>query len=193
VINLSATAIFKPSLLSRRAFFLGVGGLLLIHRRATAFSPDDPGLWRRPRVLRLMSAHTGQRDEFVYWRDGQTITQEYEAIGVFCKDHHSGKAKFMSLRTLNLLYAAQEWSRNVTGAPAQTTLTSAFRSDETNDKIGGHPNSFHPSGRALDGLMDGLTPETFSRMLGYFKSGGVGMYKKHVHWDDGPVRYWRAS
>lgn len=177
--------------LARRAALLGIGGLALIPLRSAAFDTRDPTLWTRPRTLRLFNAHTAQRDEFVYWRDGSAVMAEYEAIAKFCRDHHSGEAKFISVRTLNLLYAAQEWVRNVTAAPAQTTLTSAYRTDETNDKIGGDPSSYHPAGRALDGRMDNIGVGTFARILAHFNAGGVGEYTHHIHWDDGTVRRWK--
>lgn len=173
---------------TRRKLVLG-GLLVLASRKSAAFNPDDPEILRAPRSIYVVNAHTGERGEFLFWRDGNTVLTEYEALCGLCRDHHDGKAAFISLRTLTLLYVAQEWYRQVAQRPARTILTSAYRTEETDRRVGG-AGEFHPDGRALDGHMEGITVETFAKILGHFRSGGVGRYSRHVHWDDGPTRRW---
>ncbi|MBL8510647.1 MAG: DUF882 domain-containing protein [Betaproteobacteria bacterium] len=174
----------------KRALLLTTASLLWLPRKTLAVSSQDADFWTIPRSVRVINAHTGQRQEFQYWRDGTTIQTEYEALCTLCRDHHSGHAAYISLRTINLMYASQEWYWRVTRKRATTILSSAYRTSETNHRAGGSVDSYHLEGRALDGWMDGISLQTFAKTLLYARAGGVGVYRKHIHWDDGPFRYW---
>jgi len=72
-------------------------------------------------------------------------------------------------------------------------VTSGFRSEEYNRKIGGAPSSYHLIGQAADIRILGVGPKTIVKLLRkwYPHKYGIGEYPAHVHVDirDEPVTW----
>lgn len=64
-----------------------------------------------------------------------------------------------------------------------TTVTSAWRSKEENDRVGGVPNSYHMKGLAADLRLNEVTPDTLKRI----KDGGFEAIKEKDHYHVEPA------
>ena len=64
-------------------------------------------------------------------------------------------------------------------------ITSAYRHDVYNKKIGGASNSQHTKGKAADMYISGVEPEDIVRYAEYLmpNMGGIGLYGNFVHVD----------
>jgi len=73
------------------------------------------------------------------------------------------------------------------------TVTSGYRDPATNRAVGGASRSRHMVGDAIDFFVQGQNPvETFNRLKGYHKKGGLAVGRGFVHLDrrpGGPVRW----
>jgi uncharacterized protein YcbK (DUF882 family) len=69
------------------------------------------------------------------------------------------------------------------------TITSGYRSQKHNAKIGGAKNSQHVKGTASDIKLKGMTAKEVARAIeeliasGKMKEGGIGIYPTWVHYD----------
>lgn len=154
----------------------------------------DPTFWQQPRAVKVQNADTGQRGEFVYWRDGAYVMEDYYALCTLGFDRRENKAVQIDPRVFDLVYATQAWFFGIERKRPLTLLTSVYRTSKTNRIVGGSPNSTHIEGKAADGDMEGVSPRVYAAMLLTFKAGGVGLYEKHCHWDVGrsPL-FWRGG
>ena len=72
---------------------------------------------------------------------------------------------------------------------SKISITSGYRSEEHNKKVGGAKESFHVKGMAADIKIEGHTPKQVSEIIehliltGRMKQGGLGLYKTWVHYD----------
>ena len=80
------------------------------------------------------------------------------------------------------------------------TVTSGFRSETHNNRIGGKKNSQHLLGKAADIQVKGLKPKTVYKAIeklieqGKMLEGGLGLYDTFVHYDTrGEVARWDNS
>ena len=103
-----------------------------------------------------------------------------------------------------LLANVQELARNLqvlrdeVGRPVK--ITSGYRHEAYNRKIGGAKNSQHVYAKAADIQVKGLEPEHVARIIekliaaGKMKQGGLGIYKRGwVHYDvRGKKARWRG-
>ncbi len=102
-------------------------------------------------------------------------------------DKHTGSTPIcgISRRTVECF----EKIRSALGGKS-LTITSGYRTPETNKAVGGAPESTHMLGRALDiiippGQMDAAV-RAAERFFG--DSGGIGIYPRHLHIDDRPEK-----
>jgi uncharacterized protein YcbK (DUF882 family) len=93
-----------------------------------------------------------------------------------------------------LVYALQRL-RNIVGAPIY--VTSGYRCERHNERVGGSPDSQHLRGLAADIWCEKFASSqlmmTAEQVTG-FDEGGIGEYPTHVHVDirdDGPARWFR--
>lgn len=80
--------------------------------------------------------------------------------------------------------------RNILGKPL--LITSAYRSEVHNKKVGGAPNSQHRLARAFDVIMTNQSPHDFINAAKAVGFTGIGQYPKQnfVHIDTGRARAW---
>lgn len=154
----------------------------------------DPNFWRQPRAVVVRNMDTGQRGEFVYWRDGRFAMEDYYGLCALGLDHRANEAVQIAPQVFDLMYATQAWYLRAEGKRTEHELTSMHRSSQTNSAIGGAPRSLHLKGRAADGRLRGVSVTVYAAMLLRFRAGGVGLYKNHVHWDVGRApTFWHGG
>lgn len=91
---------------------------------------------------------TGQRGEFVYWRDGQYVMDEYYALSALGQDHQAHEAVQIEPRVFDLMFATQAGYFGSECNRTFTELTSAYRTPATNKAVSGAPSSKHLEGKA---------------------------------------------
>jgi uncharacterized protein YcbK (DUF882 family) len=186
--------------MNRREFLLATGavaGSLLLP--AVGHAADWDSLWLQPRKLELVRSETGETVSASFWTDGKLDRAGYAKICHVLRDVQDNQAVQMDLELLNLLYSAQGWLQ-LHGFNAQLIINSGFRTFRTNKRLqeAGIPaatRSYHLYGKAVDFRMAGVPQDYASKLLGWFKQGGVGVYtsrhgKGFIHADTGPRRTW---
>lgn len=186
--------------LKKRLFILGglatLSGVLprKTNAQVSPVNSGDPAFWLQPRSVAVRNMNTGQRGEFVYWRDGKYVMNDYYALCALGLDHHENKAMQIAPQVFDLMFATQAWYFGVERKRTEHELTSAYRTPATNFAVGGAPSSLHQSGRAADGRLKGVSVGVYAAMLREFKAGGVGVYGNHVHWDVGRApTFWHGG
>lgn len=188
----------RRSVIRAGAVTLAAPALALIrpHPAAAATRPDVvmPQLWSEPRVITVRNNNTGEAGTYCYFADGKWQMEQYLALCALVRDHRENAAIQIEPACFDLIYITQTWYAMAERRRASTTLTSGYRTPRTNRIVGGAPGGGHPKGKALDGLLEGLRPVVYSRMLRSYQAGGVGLYSGHVHWDVGrKPAYWRGG
>lgn len=131
--------------------------------------------------------------EIMYWQSGQYNLHAHRLLSQLCLDQRALQAVHMDPRLFDVIFITQQWSRLLLGHDSYHLITSAYRTENTNQLVGGTARSQHLLGRALDGKIIGLELETYAQMLMTIRAGGVGLYNSHVHWDVGRNScFWRG-
>jgi len=77
------------------------------------------------------------------------------------------------------------------GAPV--SISSAYRTESHNAKIGGAKNSAHKKGMAADIRVKGVKPAEVAEYADYLGAGGIGRYHTFTHVDVwGAMRRWKG-
>mgnify|MGYP006376259313 CR=1 FL=1 len=127
------------------------------------------------------------------------ITPNFTRQEFDCKDGTPYPEEWIESR-LRPLCEAIEVIREVAGGKP-INITSAYRTEAHNKKVGGAKNSEHVKGRAVDIVCrgKGMTAEVLHtiilRLIGEKKipDGGVGLYHSWVHYDQrGCPARWRG-
>lgn len=96
-----------------------------------------------------------------------------------------------SLAVLNSLYKIavilQKYRDTIFGH-APITITSGWRSESYNKKIGGAKNSYHVKGMALDFVVTGFTPQQVQKLLDPVFIGGMEYAPTWTHLDTRPFK-----
>ena len=150
--------------------------------------------WSQDRWIDIVRAQTGERRRILFYQNGR-YTNGYDELCYMSRDvADGGKRINMDIGVFNMIYAVQEWARQVGVRDPYYTQSSGYRTPAHNNAIeGAAKNSQHPKGRATDGKIRGVDPGTHAAMARYFNVGGVGLYDRFVHTDVGRVRFWRGG
>ncbi len=91
--------------------------------------------------------------------------------------------------SLQLLAQRLQVLRDVLGSPIH--ITSGYRTPQHNQRVGGHPNSYHCKGMAADIVVTGVPAHRVQHLLRNWQ-GGLGCYSTFTHIDIGPKRRWQG-
>lgn len=145
------------------------------------------------RTLNLYNTHTNEQLKTCYWRDGEYVESELEAVNHFFRDFRTGDIKEIDSRLLDLLHAISKKA----DPKASLHLISGYRSPETNRKLrqnssGVARKSLHLLGHAADIRIPEMKTASLRKIALGLEGGGVGYYPKSdfVHVDIGRVRQW---
>lgn len=146
------------------------------------------------RSLSLVRSATGERSEFVYWRDGQFMKDGLRKANHLMRDVRANKSAKMSTQLLDVLAWAQAWL-SLNGIDRPIVVNSGYRTRTTNAHTeGAVKNSFHTQGLAADIKIDGLPTSYLGELIKRLQQGGVGIYENRhfVHVDVGGIRSWKV-
>ena len=149
------------------------------------------------RRLLLTHAHTDERLDLAYWRDGAADPSAEAAIRWFLRDWRQAERSPLSVGLLDMLWGVQT-ALAKGGPPPALRILSAYRTRSTNDALrdAGIPgvayDSFHLRGMAADFHCPQRPIETVSAVCARLASGGTGYYRRSgfMHVDAGPRRHW---
>ena len=148
------------------------------------------------RRLRMLSVHTGEILDAVYWSNGRISESALKAISWIMRDWRTRTAISIDSRLIDILSATHRRLR--TGRPLE--LVSGYRSPETNMLLrarsgGVAPQSLHIVGMAADIRVPGRTLDEISRAAEASGAGGIGTYPRSnfVHIDCGRPRRWHGA
>lgn len=175
---------------------------LLIGSLAAAGSLLLPGLAQasrnrrkeaETRSLGFHNTHSGQRDHFTYWRNGEYDKQAMKEINHFLRDWRTGESHHMDQSLLDQLYLLHYFTEST--QPFQ--VISGYRSPKTNAMLfrrtkGVERNSYHMQGRAIDIRLGDVKLHHLHKAALDLKAGGVGYYPQSnfIHVDSGTLRSW---
>ncbi len=128
-----------------------------------------------------------KKEDFVEWFDKQGFKyfKAYEFTRYFERDLNSYPPKSKWKNIINALRVVDKL-RNDIGLPIR--ITSSYRSDKYNKKVGGASKSQHKEFKALDIQCSGLSPSRVYHKLKKYRNegdfeGGLGQYKTFTHID----------
>lgn len=186
---------------SRKSFLTG-----LVAAAGVALLPDVASAAARihlpygtVRQLWVRSATTGAELRGYLTIDGHSVftgTAQYPGYVQLCelmRDMHVGAVAPMDINVLEALWEIQQVLA-IMGHVAPIDITSAFRTQETNDAVGGARFSYHPRAEAVDFDVPGVPLQLVWQVAVSRKiAGGIGLYSAHLHVDTGPRRYWNSD
>lgn len=188
-------------MISRREFLLktaavasasmSAGGILL-PQIALA---DDDKFWQRDRVLSLYRKDAKETRHIKFFENGRYIQEGYSGICWMLRDVVDGNRMVgMNINLINLLFAQQQYLRDVGRPNPMITLLSGYRTKRHNDNLeGAAKNSQHLFGNAADYRIAGADLRELTSLARRFQVGGIGMYRTYVHNDIGRYREWNRS
>lgn len=175
---------------SRRHF---VRGVLLVAIAAAALPRLACAAAPVQRRLIVISTHTGEAVDAVYWTDRGYQPAELGRLDWVLRDHRSGEVLAIDRRLFDLL---NELAASA-GVSPRYQLISGYRSPATNARLaaasdGVSSRSLHMEGRAIDVRLEGLPTAQLRDLALAKQAGGVGYYPQSdfVHLDLGRVRSW---
>lgn len=149
------------------------------------------------RKILLEHAHTAERLDLTYWRDGQFVQSAKPAIGWFLRDWRQSRPSPLSVSLLDIIWAVQKHLTGQGDVPPFRVL-SAYRTRQTNEALlsagvaGVARDSFHLRGMATDIHCPDRSYQQLEAACLALGPGGVGLYRKSgfIHLDSGPTRRW---
>ncbi|MEE9320326.1 MAG: DUF882 domain-containing protein [Granulosicoccus sp.] len=169
-------------------------GACLLAGGASKVQADVPELVDR--TLRLVNAHTWEKQDITYCVKGNYDADSLGQINYLMRDHRRNVATSMDvnlLDTLVRLHASLETDEAI-------HVLSGYRTPETNaalrkQSLGVAKFSLHMSGKAADIYIPGIATRTLQEAALAMQAGGVGYYGKSgfVHIDSGRIRHWERG
>ena len=150
---------------------------------------------RPAKRFQMISIHTGETIDTVYYRNGRYIPSALNEIDWFMRDWRTNQSIQMDIRAIDL------WSKlhKVLRTRRPFELISGYRTPESNAILrvsskGVAQRSLHMMGLAADMRLRGRTVEEIARAAVLAGAGGVGVYARSdsVHVDAGPNRHWEG-
>lgn len=159
---------------------------------AFSFSADGRA---ETRTLHLFNAHTKERVDITFKKNGKYIPSGLREANRFLRDWRRNEITTIDPELLDLVWEVYQQ----VGAKNPIHVVSSYRSPATNGMLrsrskGVAKNSQHMRGKAMDFFIPGVNLATL-RATGLRKQvGGVGYYptsgSPFVHMDTGSVRHW---
>jgi uncharacterized protein YcbK (DUF882 family) len=178
--------------MGRRGFLASAGALCGVLGSMTAL-PALATTSDRPRSLRFVHTHTGERLTAPYFDGGVYSDACLRDVNVLLRDFRTGDIHQIDPPLLDILYDLQTLANH--DAPFE--IISGYRSPQTNailhhNSSGVAEHSQHILGKAIDVRLSGYSTRLLSEYARSLSRGGVGFYpgSDFVHIDTGRVRYW---
>ncbi len=173
-------------MISRRNFLRAIAAATVLYPLKSSSSPI-----KTERSLNLYNVHTDEDLDLDYFVSGAYDFEALERINYFMRCPYTNEVKPMDIRILDLLCDIKD----SIGKKRQLNIISGYRSPEYNEYLRSHgrriaKESLHMQGLAIDFSIEGVSRRKTYRVARSFFAGGVGRYRKFVHIDVGPVRYW---
>lgn len=159
------------------------------------YQKNTNDFWNKPRRIYVKRASTGEVAEIFYYRNGKLDPQQYWLASYMLRDVYSKKMVYVDPKLLDLIAAVQAWLVYY-GIHSPIIIQSGYRTPEYNRTLkGAARESMHLYGKAIDFRVDGLSVSQLSKIVSFFKAGGVGIYKRNgfVHMDTGGIRVWHGK
>jgi uncharacterized protein YcbK (DUF882 family) len=179
--------------MQRRTFLRNIAGLGagILLSPLPVLSMTNGEFWSRPRELWLRRKQTGEAEKVLFWEKGNYLIDGYTRLCELTRDVENNQTVRMKPELFNLLFASQELA-TAHNLQKWFTITSGYRSIKTNQHTeGAAHNSRHQYGDALDGYRERVDMTENAKLFWALQSGGVGLYKTHVHADTYKTRFWR--
>jgi uncharacterized protein YcbK (DUF882 family) len=149
------------------------------------------------KTLKLYFAHTGEKAEITFKRNGRFDPRGLAQLNQFLRDWRKNEATKMDPRLFDLVWEVYRRS----GATGPIYVVSGYRSPGTNNFLrtrsaytGVAEKSQHMLGKAMDFFIPGVKLATLRGIAMQMQIGGVGFYptsgSPFVHLDVGRVRAW---
>lgn len=181
------------AVVSRRAF---LGGLAIGITAASPAFASAPAILRGAgdfRSLNLVSLHTAERLNSVYWVEGEYVPEALQAFNYILRDWREDEIKAIAPKTLDILAGVH----GLLGCNEPYHIVSGYRTPETNAMLRRRSkavakHSYHIKAMAIDVTLKSRSVDQIASAATTLKAGGVGRYtaSDFVHMDSGPVRYW---
>lgn len=146
----------------------------------------------KSRALTFFNVWTKRETTFLLGRNEPFRKEWLNELNFSLRDHHNGQVGKIDPRLVTHLMDMQE----ILGLKNPTfEVLSAYRSPQTQAylKRSGHrvaKQSMHLRGRALDIRIRGVKMGDLRDAALDLKRGGVGYYRRFIHFDTGPRRRW---
>lgn len=182
--------------MDRRKFLQGAVGALGAGMLGwpTIALADDNRFWLRDRKLSIYRPASGERQNVTFFKDGRYSQDGYRRLCWLFRDVVDGNAVIaMNISLFNLLFAQQQYLRDIGRSNPLLVLHSGYRTRRHNNTLeGAAKNSRHLVGDAADFHFRQATLEEVLALARRFRVGGIGMYSTFVHNDIGRYREWRG-
>lgn len=182
--------------MDRRKFLQGTVGALgagMLGLPTIALA-DDNRFWLRDRKLSIYRPASGERQNVTFFKDGRYSQDGYRRLCWLFRDVVDGNAVIaMNISLFNLLFAQQQYLRDIGRSNPLLVLHSGYRTRRHNNTLeGAAKNSRHLVGDAADFHFQQATLEEVLALARRFRVGGIGTYSTFVHNDIGRYREWRG-
>lgn len=155
---------------------------------------DDKKFWLRDRSLALYRPASKEKKNIVFFKEGRYIQEGYRGLCWMLRDVKDSNAMAgMNISLINLLFAQQQYLRDVGRSNPLIVLHSGYRTKRHNNSLeGAAKNSRHLSGDAADFHIEQSSLKELLMLARRFKVGGIGAYSTFIHNDIGRYREWRG-
>lgn len=141
-------------------------------------------------VITIYNTHSHELETVQYKNEDGYMNEGLNEINYLLRCRMNDEKAQMSLKLITLIDHIQDHF-----GVSKIDIISAYRSPEFNRSLRkrGHraaKESLHMKGLAVDMVVPGVPMRKLRDYAKSLKMGGVGYYKRFVHVDVGPVRYW---